>query len=94
MARILIVEDEANLAQGLLFNFKAEGHEVRVEGDGDAALETLRCDRFDAVVLDVMLPGKDGFEVAAALRAEGNFVPVLMLTARGRPEDVVKGLGR
>ena len=91
MARILIVEDEANLAQGLLFNFKAEGHEVRVEGDGDAALETLRCDRFDAVVLDVMLPGKDGFEVAAALRAEGNFVPVLMLTARGRPEDVVMG---
>jgi DNA-binding response OmpR family regulator len=91
MARILVVEDESNLAQGLLFNLKAEGHDVSVEGDGDAALETLRREAFDAVVLDVMLPGKDGFEVATALRAEGNFVPVLMLTARGRSEDVVKG---
>ena len=65
MARILIVEDEANLAQGLLFNLKAEGHEVAVEADGESALETLRREPFDAVVLDVMLPGKDGFEVAA-----------------------------
>lgn len=91
MARILVVEDESNLAQGLLFNLKAEGHNVSVEGDGDAALETLRREAFDAVVLDVMLPGKDGFEIATALRADGNYVPVLMLTARGRSEDVVKG---
>jgi DNA-binding response OmpR family regulator len=91
MARLLVVEDEANLAQGLLFNLEAEGHEVTVEGDGDAALECLRRNSFDAVVLDVMLPGKNGFEVAAALRADGNYVPVLMLTARSRPEDVVEG---
>jgi DNA-binding response OmpR family regulator len=91
MARVLVVEDEANLAQGLLFNLQAEGHEVRVEGDGEAALETLRRRAFDAVVLDVMLPGRDGFEIAAALRSDGNYVPVLMLTARGRDEDIVKG---
>jgi DNA-binding response OmpR family regulator len=91
MARILIVEDEANLAEGLLFNLQAEGHEVSVEGDGDSALNRLRRESFDAVVLDVMLPGKSGFEVSAALRAEGNFVPVLMLTARSRSQDVVSG---
>ena len=91
MARLLVVEDESNLAQGLLFNLQAEGHEVSVEGDGEAALETLRNGRFDTVLLDVMLPGKDGFEIATALRAEGNYVPILMLTARGRAEDVVQG---
>jgi DNA-binding response OmpR family regulator len=91
MARVLVVEDEANLAQGLLFNLQAEGHEVQVEGDGEAALDTLRRRAFDAVVLDVMLPGRDGFEIASALRGAGNYVPVLMLTARGRAEDIVKG---
>jgi DNA-binding response OmpR family regulator len=91
MARILVVEDEANLAQGLLFNLEAEGHEVSVEGDGEAALEILRRESFDAVILDVMLPGKNGFDVSAALRADGNYVPVLMLTARARSEDVVQG---
>ena len=91
MARLLVVEDEVNLARGLAFNLQAEGHEVSVEGDGDAALEAVRKGAFDAVVLDVMLPGRDGFEVAAALRADGNYVPVLMLTARGRAEDVVQG---
>jgi DNA-binding response OmpR family regulator len=91
MARILVVEDESNLAQGLLFNLKAEGHDVSVDSDGDAALESLRREPFDAVVLDVMLPGKNGFEVASALRADGNYVPLLMLTARARTEDVVMG---
>lgn len=91
MARILIVEDEAHLAQGLQFNLQAEGHEAAVAGDGETALEMLRTRGFDAVVLDVMLPGKSGFEVAAELRAAGNFVPVLMLTARARAEDVVRG---
>jgi DNA-binding response OmpR family regulator len=91
VARLLVVEDETNLAQGLLFNLQAEGHDVRVESDGDAALETLRTQRFDAVLLDVMLPGKTGFEIAAALREQQNFVPILMLTARGRAEDIVKG---
>jgi len=91
VAHILIVEDEVHLAQGLLFNLKAEGHEVGVAGDGEAALDALRREHFDAVVLDVMLPGKNGFEVASTLRAEGNFVPLLMLTARARSEDVVQG---
>jgi DNA-binding response OmpR family regulator len=91
MARILIVEDEAHLAQGLQFNLQAEGHEAAVAGDGETALELLRNVGFDAVVLDVMLPGKNGFEVAQELRAAENFIPVLMLTARGRAEDVVRG---
>jgi len=91
VARILIVEDEAHIAQGLQFNLQVEGHEVSVAGDGETALEALKKGAFDAVVLDVMLPGRDGFEVAGTLRAAGNYVPVLMLTARGRSEDVVKG---
>ena len=91
MARILVVEDEANLAQGLLFNLRAEGHEARVASDGETALEAIQSGNFDAVILDVMLPGRDGFSIASTLRAEGNYVPVLMLTARGRPEDIVKG---
>ena len=91
MARVLIVEDEAHLAQGLLFNLQAEGHEGTVAGDGESALEMLRAGGFDAVVLDIMLPGRNGFEVAETLRAEGNYIPILMLTARGRSEDVVRG---
>lgn len=93
MSRVLIVEDEAHLAQGLQFNLEAEGHVVRVAGDGETALELLlkNNEAFDVVVLDVMLPGKDGFSVATELRAARNYVPVLMLTARGRPEDVLKG---
>lgn len=94
MSHVLIVEDEAHLAKGLQFNLEAEGHSVTVVGDGEQALELLlgaRRTDFDAVVLDVMLPGKDGFTVAAELRAAKQFVPLLMLTARGRPEDVLKG---
>ena len=93
MSRVLVVEDETHLANGLSFNLVAEGHSVEVVGDGEAALERLlaKKENFDAVVLDVMLPGKDGFEVASQLREAKNFVPVLMLTAMGRPEDVLKG---
>lgn len=93
MSRVLIVEDEAHLAQGLQFNLEAEGHSVEVAGDGESALHLLLKENqhFDAVVLDVMLPGKDGFAVAAELRAARNYVPLLMLTARGRAEDVLKG---
>jgi DNA-binding response OmpR family regulator len=96
MSRVLIVEDEVHLAKGLRFNLEAEGHSVEVAGDGERALELLlghdgKRENFDAVVLDIMLPGKDGFAVASELRAAKNFVPVLMLTARGRPEDVLKG---
>ena len=93
MSRVLVVEDEAHLAKGLRFNLEAEGHAVEVCGDGETAIERLLIDHqaFDAVVLDVMLPGKDGFAVATALRQAKNYVPVLMLTARGRPEDVLQG---
>ncbi len=91
MARILIVEDEAHLAEGLQFNLRAEGHEAAVAGDGETALEMIGGGGFHLVVLDVMLPGKNGFEIAGELRAAGNFIPVLMLTARGRAEDVVRG---
>src|ERR1051326_2359934 len=93
LSRVLIVEDEAHLANGLRYNLEAEGPTVKVVGDGESALTSLldKKQDFDAVVLDVMLPGKDGFTVASELRASRNFVPVLMLTARGRPEDVLKG---
>jgi DNA-binding response OmpR family regulator len=90
-ARILIVEDETHLAQGLLFNLQAEGYDVAIDGDGETALERLSQESFDVVLLDVMLPGKSGFDVVAELRARQSFVPVLMLTARGRPEDVLRG---
>lgn len=93
MSRVLVVEDEAHLARGLRFNLEAEGHTVEVAGDGESALDRLvgKKQSFDVLVLDVMLPGKSGFDVAAALRDNKNYIPILMLTARGRPEDVLEG---
>ena len=93
MSRVLVVEDETHLAEGLRFNLEAEGHSVEVAGDGESALDRLvgKKQDFDVLVLDVMLPGKNGFDVAAALRENKNFIPILMLTARGRAEDVLKG---
>jgi DNA-binding response OmpR family regulator len=93
LSRVLVVEDEEHLAQGLRFNLEAEGYSAEVVGDGETATERLlgKSENFDAVVLDIMLPGKDGFSVVSELRAARNYVPVLMLTARGRPEDVLKG---
>jgi len=93
MSRILVVEDEAHLAQGLRFNLEAEGHSVHVTDKGEEALQLLLNDKqdFDALVLDVMLPGKDGFSVARELRQAQNYIPLLMLTARTRPEDVLQG---
>lgn len=93
MSRILVVEDETHLAEGLRFNLEAEGHSADLCGDGESAVRRLvnENERFDAVVLDVMLPGIDGFAVASALRKAKNYVPVLILTARGRPEDVLEG---
>lgn len=93
MSRILVVEDEAHLAEGLRFNLEQEGHSVQVCATGEEALKRLldNKEEFDAVVLDVMLPGQNGFAVAQALRAAKNYVPVLMLTARARPEDVLEG---
>ncbi|MFM9905722.1 MAG: response regulator transcription factor [Pyrinomonadaceae bacterium] len=89
--KILIVEDEEHLADGLRFNLEAEGYETAIAGDGETALVLLNEGGFDAVVLDVMLPGVDGFEVARTMRASEDYTPILMLTARGRPEDVLTG---
>lgn len=93
MSRVLVVEDEAHLAKGLRFNLEAEGYAAEVVSDGETATDRLleKKEKFDVVVLDIMLPGKDGFSVVSELRAAKNYVPVLMLTARGRPEDVLKG---
>src|SRR5215203_5800086 len=94
MQRVLIVEDEFHLADVLRFNLEAEGFDAQIVESGEGALERLlggTGPRFDLVVLDVMLPGIDGFAVVSELRLRKQFVPVLMLTARGRPEDVLKG---
>jgi DNA-binding response OmpR family regulator len=93
MSGILVVEDEQHLADGLRFNLEAEGYQVQIVDNGEAALELLEAEApaFDAVILDVMLPGKDGFTVMSELRRRGQFVPTLMLTARGHSEDVLKG---
>jgi two-component system alkaline phosphatase synthesis response regulator PhoP len=93
MSRILVVEDEKHLAEGLRFNLEAEGYEVDVVETGEAALELLlgQAKSFDVVVLDVMLPGIDGFEVVSKMRESGLYVPTLMLTARGHSDDVLKG---
>ena len=93
MNRVLVVEDEQHLADGLRFNLEAEGYQVRVVDTGEAALELLRVEptNIDVVVLDVMLPGKDGFTVISEMRQAGLFIPTLMLTARGHADDVLRG---
>jgi len=93
MSAVLIVEDEQHLADGLRYNLKAEGYEVDIAGNAEEAVLLLLDRRkvYDVVVLDVMLPGMDGFALASSLRAKGQFVPILMLTARGQAEDVLRG---
>jgi DNA-binding response OmpR family regulator len=93
MSRVLVVDDEQHIAEGVRFNLQVDGHDVVVAESGERALELLLENRspFDVVVLDVMLPGKDGFAVASELRAAGQYVPILMLTAHGQPEDVLRG---
>lgn len=93
MSRILIVEDEAHLAEGLRFNLEAEGYFADIRDTGEQAVELLsgRSHGFDLLILDIMLPGIDGFEVMSELRRRGQLIPTLMLTARGRPEDVLRG---
>jgi len=95
---IAIVEDEEHLAQGLIFNLQAEGYRTHHDADGEAALAWLldatapgAADPPAAVLLDVMLPGRDGFSIVSALREAGRYTPVLLLTARGRAEDIVEG---
>lgn len=89
--KILIVEDEQHLAEGLRFNLELENYEPEIATDGKIALEMIADKRFDAIILDVMLPEIDGFTVAKTLREAENFTPILMLTALGKPEDVLQG---
>ena len=93
MSGILIVEDEKHLADGLRYNLEAEGYNVDAVSDAEKALSLLeeRPREYDVIVLDVMLPGMDGFSMARQLRSQGQFVPILMLTARGQAEDVLRG---
>ncbi|MEP6717191.1 MAG: response regulator, partial [Terriglobia bacterium] len=94
MKRVLVVEDELHLAEGLRFNLEQEGYEVELVDNGEAALERLigpGRTAFDIVVLDVMLPGKNGFAVVSELRHAGEYTPTLILTARGHSEDVLQG---
>jgi DNA-binding response OmpR family regulator len=95
--RVLVVEDEEHLAAGIRFNLELDGYEVETIGDGKQALARLAPPgeppgELDLVLLDVMLPGLDGFRIVERMRAAGNYTPVLMLTAKGLPEDVVQGL--
>jgi len=96
--RILIVEDEQHIAEGLRFNLEAEGYQVHTVETGEAALDLLAPSpdtppqpAYDMMILDVMLPAKDGFTVVAELRQAGQFIPTLLLTARGRPDDILEG---
>ena len=95
---IALIEDEEHLAQGLIFNLEAEGYRTHHESDGDAALAYLLAsppsglDKIAVIVLDCMLPGTDGFAIARALREAQRYTPILMLTARTRPEDILEGL--
>jgi len=93
MSRVLVVEDEQHLAEGLRFNLEAEGYQVQLVETGEAALEQLKSNGqpFDVVILDVMLPGINGFGVVSQMREAGQFVPTLMLTARGHADDVLQG---
>ena len=93
MTAVLIVEDEKHLADGLRYNLKLEGYEVDVASSAEQAYSLLvdRQPSYDVIVLDVMLPGMDGFSLASQLRSQGHFVPILMLTARGQAEDVLRG---
>ncbi len=93
MSRVLVVEDEQHLAEGLRFNLEAEGYQVQLVDAGEAALEKLKSEAaaFDVVILDVMLPGMSGFDVVSRMRESGQFVPTLILTARGHADDVLQG---
>ncbi|MDX1562314.1 MAG: response regulator transcription factor [Gammaproteobacteria bacterium] len=90
-ARILVVDDESHLADGIRENLAAEGYETDVAYDGQAGLERVGADAFDLVILDVMMPRMDGLELCARMRREGIQTPVLFLTVKGAPEDRVRG---
>jgi DNA-binding response OmpR family regulator len=92
MKRILVVEDEPGIAFGLQLDLKNEGYDVVVESDGESALQRALKEAFDLILLDVMLPGKDGFEVCRELRRAGLKTPVIMLTAKAQEAEKVLGL--
>jgi DNA-binding response OmpR family regulator len=92
VARVLIVEDNRNLAHGLRTNLEFEGHRAEIASDGEAGLRRARSGEHDIVVLDLMLPELDGYRILETLRREGHTVPVLVLTARGDEADKVRGL--
>lgn len=92
MTRILIIEDETEMAEGLKDNFELEGYEVRIAGDSEKGMELALSEPSDLVLLDVMLPKKSGFELCKELRHKGIATPVIMLTARGQEIDKVLGL--
>jgi len=92
MKRILVVEDEPAIAFGLQLDLKSEGYDVEIESDGESALQRARQETFDLILLDVMLPRKDGFEVCRELRRGGSKTPVIMLTAKAQEAEKVLGL--
>ena len=90
--RLLVVEDEKRIAQALRAGLEDEGYAVDVEHDGEDGLNAALAFEYDAILLDVMLPSLDGFDVCRRLRAESRHTPVIMLTARDREQDIVNGL--
>ena len=92
MKRILVVEDQSGIAFGLQLDLKTEGYDVEIESNGDQALQRARNEAFDLILLDVMLPGKDGFEVCRELRRGGSKTPIILLTARAQEAEKVLGL--
>jgi DNA-binding response OmpR family regulator len=90
--RLLVVEDEKRMAQLLKKALEEEGYAVAIAADGTSGFEMAQAAEFDLILLDVMLPGMDGFEVAKRLRANGGRIPILMLTARDAAPDIVQGL--
>ncbi|MFH2036587.1 MAG: response regulator transcription factor, partial [Candidatus Zixiibacteriota bacterium] len=89
--RILVVEDEEHIADGLQLNLEAAGYDVAIASDGNIALDMWRNGSFDLILLDIMLPGRDGLEVCRIIRKESGWVPVLFLTARDRSDDKIAG---
>ena len=92
MRRILVVEDDPGIAFGLRVDLKTEGYDVELESDGESALQRAAKETFDLILLDVMLPGKDGFEVCRELRRGGSKTPIILLTAKAQEAEKVMGL--
>jgi len=92
--KILVVEDEHRIAQAIKEGLEEEGYAVDIENDGEGGYNTASAvpDEYDVILLDVMMPGLNGYEVASKLRSEGNHTPILMLTAKDQEKDIIKGL--